>query len=268
MTPTPSVADVLADPTTGAAGVFPDDINLSFNDHNRLHLVHAPDPVVRPGAMNWASSHNTTVPEAGDRYLFAKDEFELKIVPKSKRIKLGEPLYLSWELVNNLNEPIPAPNDIRIETLLSHIIVTNPNGFRREMPSFVMETDAVTIQDMDPGKKLEAETMLFWSSNGFAFENPGKHTIEIQILWNHAGIPFGVTASADVWVDYPISDEDNEVASLLMNEEVGRYISLGGGAKHLKKAGTRIEEAMSKYSEHSACKCILELEGKGHKECA
>ena len=44
MTTTPSVADVLG----GPPGVFPDDINLAFNEHVRHHLVHFPDPRCGP----------------------------------------------------------------------------------------------------------------------------------------------------------------------------------------------------------------------------
>ena len=55
MTTTPSVADVLGGPTTGAPGVFPDQINLGFNTTVRNHLAHMPDPVIRPGGWPFAS---------------------------------------------------------------------------------------------------------------------------------------------------------------------------------------------------------------------
>lgn len=64
MTTSPDVANFLANPTSGLPGVFPKDINLRFNRHVRHHLIHFPDPVVRPGAMDFAAGHITTVPEA------------------------------------------------------------------------------------------------------------------------------------------------------------------------------------------------------------
>lgn len=64
MTTTPEVADYLANPTSRPPGVFPDDIDLRFNAHVRHHLIHFPDPVVRPGGMDFQAGHNTKVPEA------------------------------------------------------------------------------------------------------------------------------------------------------------------------------------------------------------
>jgi hypothetical protein len=258
MTRTPCVAVVIAGPetlNTFPPKVFPDDIQLSFNDINRHHLIHSPDPVVRPGGMPWSSSLLYNAPEAGDSYLFSDSDLGMSIASEKKRIKLGEPLHLSWTLSNNSNEPIPTPDNIGIEAWRSRIVITAPNGVRKWMRSFVIDIENVSIKYLEPGKKIEAETMVFWSSNGFVFEMPGKYTIEILIFWKHGGIPLCVKDRTEVWVDYPMTDEDNEVASLMMHNEVGRYISLGGGAKHLKEAVSRIE-AMSKHSKHPAYKSL------------
>lgn len=249
MTQTNRVADVLA--TTGSE-IFPDDIQLSFNDHNRHHLIHSPDPAVRPGAMNRGVLHEAP---SVDSYDFSDADLKLRVAPERERIKLGEPLHLSWTLSNKSNEAIPTPDNIGIEAWHSRIVITNPNDIRKWMRSFVINIEGVQIKDLEPGKKLEAETTVFWSSNGFAFEMPGKYTIEILIFWRYAGIPLCVKDRTEVWVDYPVTDEDNEVASLMMHNEVGRYISLGGGAKHLKEAVSRIE-AMSKHSKHPVYKSL------------
>jgi hypothetical protein len=62
MTTTPSVGNVLGTATTGDPGVFPDDIRLKVNTRVRHHLVHFPDPVVRPGGHTFASWAITPVP--------------------------------------------------------------------------------------------------------------------------------------------------------------------------------------------------------------
>jgi len=265
MTPTPGVADVLRGPSSGAPGVFPDDIALRVNDHVRHHMIHLPDPVVRPGGMTFGAGHWSVVPEADeDRYFFGSEELELRLSPKTNRVKLGEPLPITWELVNNNEEAIPVPNDIRLKAQHAHITVVDPGGVSRRMPSFVIQTDTVTTKDLQPGEKLVADATLFWSSNGFAFETPGKHDVEVRIMWNHEGIPYGVKASTEIWVDYPVSDADNEIASTLMCRDVGMYVALGGGAAHLEEAVSRIDQVVSKYPEHPACKCLMELDGDSH----
>ena len=65
------------------------DIHLGFNDHVRHHLVHFPDPVVRPGGMSFGTGHNTTVPQTdNDRLFFEPDQMALTIAAESARVKL------------------------------------------------------------------------------------------------------------------------------------------------------------------------------------
>jgi hypothetical protein len=240
MTTTPSVADVLGGPTTGAAGVFPDDINLAFNEHVRHHLVHFPDPVVRPGGMTFGTGHSSSVPEA-DRYYFEPDELALELAATESRIELGEPLALRWTLTNASRQPLPVPSDIGIEAQHAFITVTDPRGRAKLMPSFVIRTDNVGIRMLEPDEHLEAQTRVYWSPRGFAFEEPGKYSVEVRMVWTAHGTPFGVRASTDVWVNYPRADEDNEAAAALLHPDVGKYVALGGG-EHLFEAIERIQQ--------------------------
>jgi hypothetical protein len=242
MTTTPSVADVLGGPATGAPGVFPDQINLGFNDHVRHHLVHSPDIVVRPGGMTFGSGHVSTVPEA-DRYEFEPSELELRLQASEGRIDMGEPLRLEWTLENHAKAPIPVPSDIGVEAQHAFLSVTMPGGETKRMPSFVIRTDQVAIIDLAPGDDVVAQSHLYWSSNGFAFETPGKHAVTLRIIWNADGVPCGVTASTDVWVNYPQTPADNEAAALLLHPQVGMYVALGGGADHLHEAVARLDLA-------------------------
>lgn len=241
MTTTPSVCGVLGGPTTGDPGVFPDDIALRFNDHVRHHLIHFPDIVVRPGGMTFGSGHNSTVPEA-DRYYFPAEQLELLLNPAFTQIELGEPLPLAWELINHANDPIPVPTDLRTEAYHSLITVTNPQGTAKLMPSFVIQTEQATIQPLEPGGTRSAETRVFWSTHGFAFEMPGKHTVELRVTWTYQGAPVGVRARTDVWVNFPLATADNDAAAVLLDPQVGMYVALGGGATHLTDAVARLEQ--------------------------
>jgi hypothetical protein len=165
--------------------------------------------------------------------------------------------------VKNSQGAIPTPTDIRTEAQHAYIRVVDPHGTSKRLPSFVIQTDAVSIADLSPGAQLEAGATIFWSAKGFAFETPGQHRIEVRILWNHAGIPYGVKEHLDIWVDYPISEADNEIASTLLHKEVGLFVALGGEAPYLQEAVSRIERVVSKHAEHPASKHLMEY--GGHK---
>lgn len=248
MTTSPGVANVLGGPTTGAPGIFPDNIGLRFNDHVRHHLVHLPDIVVRPGGMTFTSGHFSMVPEV-DRQYFSAQELDLKLELVKAQIELGEPLGLAWVLVNHSQVPIPVPADIRVEAQHALVTVTDPGGIPKPMPSFVIQTERASIEPIDPGQELRAETQVFWGSQGFAFERPGRHTLEVRIVWTYRGVPFGVRASTDIWVNYPQSTADNDAAAALLHPEVGKYVALGGGASHLTEAVSRLENVLSMADE-------------------
>jgi len=117
------------------------------------------------------------------------------------------------------------------------------------MSSFVIETEAANIAMLDAGKSLKADTRVFWSArSGFAFDTPGRYTIEVRTVWGVSGAQVGVKASVNVWVNYPQSEADNEAAANLLHHEVGMYVALGGGAKHLKGAVSRLKKVSSKSS--------------------
>src|ERR1700752_438601 len=241
MTTTPSVADVLGGPATGQPGVFPTNINLGFNDHVRHHLIHFPDPTVRPGGMTFGSGHNSFVPSADtDRHYLTSDDLALTVTAQQQQIALGEPLQLEWELINNSENAIPVPNDLSTEALYATIEVINPNGVAKAMPPFVILCEGARIENLDAGKSISGRSRVYWSSRGFAFERTGRHILEVQIKWSIAGVPFGVRGRTDVWVNYPLTPTDNDVAATLMHPEVGMYVALGGGARHLTDAVDRL----------------------------
>jgi hypothetical protein len=162
MTTSPGVADFLGGPTTGAPGVFPDDINLSFNATVRRHLVHYPDPVVRPGGESFLGGIPFSGPDADlNRFVFGSDQLELRLAPGTRRLKLAEPLTLQWQLMNHTNKMIEIPSDINPKGGHVDITVTNPAGQVKRMGSLVIQTDSVTARPLAPGKRASGKTFLF-----------------------------------------------------------------------------------------------------------
>jgi hypothetical protein len=256
MTTTPSVADYLA--THG--GSFPTDIFLGFNDHVRHHLIHLPDIVIRPGGMTFTAGHNgIPVPQAdtdGDEMYIDHAALDLKFAAKKHRVKIGEPLRLDWELKNISDKAVWLPGDLSIENEFAEISVTKPNGDELQMPTYVINCDSAFFIEAKPGDTSSATHHLFWSTQGFAFETPGKHTVNLEISWRSGGATVGKRASVDVVVDYPVTEKENDVIAHMMNDEVGKYVALGGHAYHLRSAVDHIKAAMESHKDHPASKAM------------
>lgn len=183
MTSTPKVARVL-----GTAGLFPDHLNLAFNERVRNHLRHLPDPAVRPGAMNYLSNAMSVgaLPEAGE---------------------------YTW-----LAELVP----------------------------------------LEPGASRSGSAPIYWGTDGFAFETPGRHTIEVTVEWELEGVAVAVWGKCDVFVTYPTSAEENEVAALLLDRDVGLAVTLGDPTLS-GRAAERINQAAELDPEHRANQALERL---------
>jgi hypothetical protein len=251
MTPTPSVATVL-----GAAGTFPNDINLAFNDTVKQHLRHLPDPAVRPGAMDFFGSA-ISAPEASD--VAWPDALDLSLKTSGDQVRLGEPLELAFELRNTGGVPLPVPVSLDTESLTVRISVTDPTGritFMR--PPRVASCPSLDLVPLAPGRSVSGEAVVFWGRDGFAFETPGRHEVEVIILWNVAGVPVGASAAANVFVNHPVTEADNDVAALLLDPEVGRAVATGR-AWMFERGAARIKAAVGKARNHPATRKIAQM---------
>ena len=258
MTVTPSVSNVL-----DAAGEdFPDDIDLTFNATVRRHLIHLPDPAVRPGAMDFFGTA-VTAPEA-DTNFFDEEDLELEI-DLPRRASLGEPLRLRWRVTNRMEDALPVPEQVDAEHHVARVSVTGPTGEIRFMkPTRGRACSAGRVSALDPTESRQAQTLLFWSRNGFAFESPGRHRVDLMLLWEIDGLPVGVRASRWVWVDYPVDEDANRVAELMLDDDVGRFIANGGNARY-EEGLARVRSVIESHGKHSAVEVLRDLVDRSEK---
>jgi hypothetical protein len=240
MTTTPSVADVLGGPATGAPGVFPDQISIGFNSTVRNHLAHMPDPVVRPGGWPFASWFGGASPQAADRAEFDPSELALAVEVTPNRAALGAPVRVAWTLTNTSGAELIVPNDVSLDGLFASITVVDDRGTVRPVRPFVIECEASRLTPLAPDGELSASHLIFWSSDGFALDRPGRHVVTVSISWSANGVPVGLDSSTDVWVDSPVSDAENADAATVLHPEVGKWVALGGEAYHLTEAVDRL----------------------------
>ena len=252
MTTTPSVADVLA----SVGETFPNDIDLRFNATVRRHLIHLPDPAVRPGAMEFFGAA-VTAPEA-DQVVWPL-ELKLELEADDNGIALGEPLSLKWTLTNEGDRPVLVPSQLDVDSLSARVSVTDPDGkvtFLR--PAEQQSCPHNPIRELTPKELLTNATTVFWGRDGFTFKRPGRHTVEVILLWQVSGANMGAYAETTIWVSYPVTEKENRVAALMLDPEVGRAVACG--IVHPgSRAEQRMAEAMKIQATHPACAKLQRL---------
>jgi hypothetical protein len=244
MSPTPSVAEVL-----GLPGTFPDQINLAFNAVVTAHLRHLPDPAVRPGGMDFFGAA-VSAPQAAD--VAWLDGLTVTVVPSERRMSLGQPITLRWTLTNAGDAEVPVPADLGAQSLHARVSVTDPAGnvtFMR--PPDIDSCPSLKYATLAKDESVDGGTTLYWGTDGFAFEKPGRHRIEVICLWDIAGVPVGASGEEYVFVTYPSTPDDNEIAAQLLHPDVGLAVATGD-ADAFEIAKDRIAKAASVSSDHPA----------------
>jgi hypothetical protein len=242
-----------------AGGTYPDDINFAFNAHNTHHLIHAPDVVVRPGGEDFMFGHDGNfAPEAQDDA--RARGLALRVSVSDGRLKLGQPLIVTAELLNRGTSPVAAPALLGSRLHNVSIVVSAPGREARRLRSFVLICHEDLQRDLAPGKSITWEEVIYWDRNGIVFPDPGRYSVSVEARWLVGAQPFAAEASADVWVDYPLTEKENAVAAALLDDEVGKYVALGGNAVHLKHAVARIAEAKRAEPNNPAVRRIAHID--------
>ena len=252
MTTTPSVADFLA----AGGQVFPNNISLRFNQTVRRHLIHQPDPYVRPGAMRFVGNA-INAPEADQ--VATVDAIDVNVKAGSNTIRLGEVLPLTWTATNTSDRPVPMPSRLDCKSLNARISVAGPRGnitFLRPVNIDVCASNPNV--DLEPGEKRVGEGNIFYGSDGFAFTEPGRHTIDVVVFWEADGAQMMSSGSTDVWVAYPLTEKDNEIASLLLDARVGEAVAHGDTAL-AEGSAERIAAATKLQRGHPACEQLAKI---------
>ena len=180
------------------------------------------------------------------------DELKLAASVENSHIALGEPLALSWTLVNNGTAPVLVPTKLDIESLVVRVSATDGHGntlFLR--PAEQKACSHNPLRDLRPGESATGSTNVFWGRDGFTFERPGHYVVDVITMWQITETWVGADSEVHVWVSFPVSDADNRVAALMLHPEVGLAVA-APSAPPTENALSRIAEANKIHAEHPA----------------
>jgi hypothetical protein len=233
MTPTGDVATL----GLSAPPLFPDNAVMGFNEHCRHHLMHWPDPIVRPGGVHFphSSGQHRRVPQAYDTVEEAAspEGLTLELEALEPAVPVGAPLPLRAVLRADgdgpaaplLIDPIHRSLQLRVQGL---------DGLWKDMPPLVRAIEEQELRPLAAGQRRHASFWLYWSRLGFAFPAPGRYVVEASLVWWLDEIPAALSARAVVLV-VPGEPAEAELAAALMSDDAGRYVGLDG-ADHLGRA--------------------------------
>jgi hypothetical protein len=164
---------------------------------------------------------------------------------------LGEPVFVETQLRTTSMMNQQVNNNLHANFDFITIGIKKPGGE-------VLVYEPIAHMDVEPEFTVLNSTnpVIFESSyvgfgkNGFIFDQPGIY--QLRAVYYHRDGSRIVSDTLSIRVKNPVTAEDNEIADVMLNNDVGYLLSfLGSDAPYLQKANDSLDILLSdKYSDH------------------
>jgi hypothetical protein len=232
-----------------STNTYPGNATFRFSEHDRLSLIHSPDPQVRPGWKNFGWGHGSLssgLPTPADVAGYAGDggeeslELRISLPPHAF---VGE--YVTAEVtVTNTGE---TPREVTsLLTLAEGDLMferTRPDGSVDHVLDIVVGCGPRPMVLLQPGESVSNHVQVFFTNQGVTFTEPGRHTVAAVL----SADPYTTLTSNPVTLDVRMPGTDTEIAisEQTLDAGVGRAMALGdfGADAHAREVLTSLAEA-------------------------
>ena len=208
----------------------------------RPHLFRARNPFTQGGLLDVGSLFEDNV----ENY----SSLVLQLQAKQSYL-LGEPVFLETQLrtISMMNQQVNS--NLHADFGFITIGIKKPGGE-------VLLYEPVTHMDVEPMfEVINADNPAIYESsyigfgrNGFIFDQPGSY--QLRAVYYHRDGSRIVSDTLAIRVKNPVTAEDNEVADVMLNNDVGYLLSfMGSDAPYLQKANDNLDVLLSdKFRDH------------------
>ncbi|HEY5853551.1 MAG TPA: hypothetical protein VIW24_05725 [Aldersonia sp.] len=210
---------------------YPRNATFAFAEHDRLSLIHSPDPQVRPGWKPFGWGHGSLsaglpVPADAMGLVNADDAegllLELQLPPE---VFVGEYAVAVVVLTNTGDAPREVTTRFNLaegDLRLLHVL---PDGAVEQVRDVVLACGPRPTTTLAPGAAISARMQVFFTSEGVTFDQPGTHRLRAELDIDE----FTAVRSARVTVHVrsAASDAEREIAATTLDHGVGMAIAIG-----------------------------------------
>jgi hypothetical protein len=212
---------------------FPGNATFAFNEHNATSLVHSPDPQVAPGWRDFGWGHgnlSSGVPVPTDvAGLTAGAEaedlrLELSVPPLIVR---GEVVVADVTVTNTGDAPRSVTERLNLAEDDLYLHVGCPSGSTVRVRDVVLACSLPRMVELQPGESISAAVQLFFTSEGFTFDQPGFYELTAELDIGDGSQQIARSEPVRIEVQLPVEDDQRRLADLTMDDAVGRSVSFG-----------------------------------------
>ncbi len=232
--------------TTGqiaaSPGVFPSNIQWSFNAADAKRLRHMPDPWVRPGMIPFGSSYSSA-PISDDEAMDLNGPLELKVEPLMDAVPIGAPVRVKVTLTNHSDSAMEVPDSLSLKSEHVSGRIVDPAATVRGFQSVMKCVEEHAHEVLKPGASMSADLTLLRGRDGALFPAPGLHKIVVDVCWEMNGMAVKVSGKDSVMVTH-VEDNAHAVAAKAALTEPDLLLTLAIGGDHLEEGNRALDAAM------------------------
>lgn len=174
---------------------------------------------------------------------------ELELEAK-KTYLLGEPVVLETKLKTTSTKNNRVISSLHVNYGFVTIGIKKPSGetlVYEPLAEMCIEPEHSILNSSNPG--VYESSYIGFGKQGFIFDQAG--TYQLRAVYYHEDGSRIVSDTLTLRVKYPADKHDDEVAELLLTEEVGYLLAfMGSDAPYLKKGNDALNQLVDKYKTH------------------
>ena len=225
------------------ANPFPDNVMWRFSPNDEKRLRHMPDPWVRPGAISFGQSYNTT-PISPDDMVTDIDGLDLTVTSVLESVPIGAPVRVDVELTNRTSQPITVPKSLSLKSGNVCGRVMDSAGVTRDFWPLIRCIDDTDEKELAPNQMIHHSLTLLRGPQGALFPSPGTYEVAVDVNWEIHGYPVKVTGKTNLMVT-PAVGEEHAAAALKILSTPDALLTLAIGGDHLEEGIAAIKAGLN-----------------------
>ncbi|WP_374456062.1 hypothetical protein [Nocardioides sp.] len=214
-----------------AANPYPGNATFGFSQHDRMSLIHSPDPQVRPGWKGFGWGHGSLssgLPQPTDAEgLVNQDDatglaLELRLPDE---VYVGEYVVAELVLTNTGDEAREVSTRLNLAEGDLRLLHALPGGDVEQVRDVVLACGPPQTAVLNPGESITSRLQVFFTSEGVTFDVPGRHVVRAE--FDALGWAAVRSPRVAVQVRMAGTDEERDVSVATLEPGVGVAFALG-----------------------------------------
>lgn len=245
------------------ANPYPCNASFAFAEHDRMSLIHSPDPQVRPGWKPFGWGHGSLssglpLPVDADGLVTADRAEGLRLELRLPvDVYVGEYVIAEVTLTNTGDQPREVTTRLNLAEGDLRLLHALPNDTVEQVRDVVVACGPRPTVMLPPGESITGRMQILFTSEGVTFDQPGPHRLRAELDIDGFSVVTSPRMTVQVWS--AATEDERDIAATTLDRRVGMALALGdfGADDATRERLASVAEAHSDHDTGAACALVL-----------